>query len=124
MKAKLIHFLIAESPRQKKGAGETVKMPSAKSAPHYFETSVPKQSVISREKISVGGTNGTLFLKMYHPDTVIAEARFDLDNLFSHKTIEFKEEVAKKLKEILKKKNGKDIEQSGEEKSGYTLSDF
>ena len=124
MKAKLIHFLIAESPRQKKGAGETVKMPSAKSAPRYFETSVPKQSVISREKISVGGLTGTLFLKMYHPDMILAEARFDLENLFSHKTIEFKEEVAKKLKEILKKKNGKDIEQSGEEYSVYAVSDY
>src|SRR3990167_7908082 len=75
MKAKLIHFLIAESPRQKKGAGETVKMPSAKSAPHYFETSVPKQSVISREKISVGGLTGTLFLKIKTEKTLSSRAK-------------------------------------------------
>ncbi len=124
MKTKLIHFLMAESPRQKKGAGEAVKTPLTKNAPHYFEASVPRQSEISREKISVGGLTGTLFLKMYHPDMILAEARFDLENLFSHKTIEFKEKVAGKLREILKKKNPKYAERFSEEYSIYVVSEY
>ncbi|MEK7566851.1 MAG: hypothetical protein AAB527_01835 [Patescibacteria group bacterium] len=124
MNYKLICFLLAEAPRPKRGAGEEVKAPSAKHAPHYFEASVPRQSIISQEKISVGKNDGTLFLKMYRPDIMLAEARFELDNLFSHKTIEFKEEVAAKLYEILKKKNGKDIERFSEEYSVYAVSGY
>ena len=65
-----------------------------------------------------------MFFKMYQPDIMLAEARFELEDLFSHKTIEFKEEVSKKLREILKKKNGKDIEHSSEEYSVYAVSGY
>ncbi|KKU52690.1 MAG: hypothetical protein UX72_C0003G0071 [Parcubacteria group bacterium GW2011_GWA2_47_10] len=124
MKAKLVSFVISESTRTKKGRIEAVQAPAVKSAPHYFEKTVPQQFIISQEGITVSGHEGTSMLKTYQPDILLVEATFDVSDIFSDDLITFKEEVMNVCREMLKKKGGKDVEEFSEEYSIYAVSNY
>jgi len=123
MRAKLISFVIAETTRAKKGK-EAVQSPAAKSAPHYFEATVPQQFIVSQDKAMLREKEGTLSLKTYQPDILIAEASFDLPDIFAEDVIELKEEAIALCRETLKKRGGKDVEEFSEEYSVYAVSDY
>lgn len=123
MKAKLISFVIAGATRPKK-AKEAVQSPAVKSAPHYFEATVPRQFIISQNKFALRGREGVITLKTYQPDTLLAEARFELDDIFADETFDIKEEAIAQCREILKKNGAKDVERYSEEYSLYVVADY
>jgi len=123
MKAKLISFVIAETTRAKKGK-EAVQSPTVKSAPHYFEATVPQQFIVSQETVTLREKEGQLSLKTYPPDVLIAEASFDLPDIFAEDVLELKEEAITLCRETLKKKGGKDVEEFSEEYSVYVASGY
>src|SRR3989338_9303488 len=110
MKAKLISFVIAETTRAKKGK-EAVQSPTVKSAPHYFEATVPQQFIVSQETVTLREKEGQLSLKTYPPDVLIAEASFDLPDIFAEDVLELKEEAITLCRETLKKKGAKNVEE-------------
>ncbi|MBI2637538.1 MAG: hypothetical protein HYW88_01430, partial [Candidatus Sungbacteria bacterium] len=124
MKAKLVSFVISETTRAKKGRVEAVQTLTMKSAPHYFEKTVPQQFIISQEPLTISAHEGTFLLKTYHPDIILAEAVFDVSDIFSDDLIMFKEEVMSVCREVLKKKGGKDVEEFSEEYSIYAVSNY
>lgn len=123
MQSKLISFVICETTRVKKGK-EAAQIQPVKSAPHYFEATVPRQFIVSQDKIMARGLEGALILKNYPPDMLLAEARFDLPDIFKPEVSDFKEEVIAQCREILKKKGGKDVEVFSEEYSVFAVSDY
>ena len=123
MKAKLISFVIAGATRPKKAKG-AVQSPVVKSAPHYFEATVPQQFIISQNKLTVRGREGAIALKTYPPDALLAEARFELDDIFSDEVFDIKEEAIAACHELLKKSGAKDVEHYSEEYSLYVVADY
>ncbi len=123
MKAKLISFVIAGVTRAKK-AKEAVQSPIVKSAPHYFEATVPQQFIISQNKLTVRGREGAITLKTYQPDALLAEARFELDDIFADEVFDIKEEAIAACHEILKKNGVKNVERYSEEYSLYVVADY
>lgn len=123
MKAKLISFVISGATRAKK-AKEAVQSPIVKSAPHYFEATVPQQFIISQNKFMIRNREGAITLKTYQPDTLLAEVRFELDDIFSDEVFDLKEEAIAQCHEILKKSGAKDIERYSEEYSLYVIADY
>lgn len=124
MKAKLISFVICESPKVKKTKTEAVQVPETKSAPHYFEATVPRQFIISQDKLVIKDFEGTLALKTYPPDILLAEASFEVKDIFEDAVFELREGAIAKCHEFLKKKGGKDVEQFSEEYSVFAVSDY
>ena len=51
---KITAFIIAEAARAKKGK-EAPAVPLVKSAPHYFEKSVPNQFLLKQETVKIDG---------------------------------------------------------------------
>ncbi|MDP3784575.1 MAG: hypothetical protein Q8R12_00635, partial [bacterium] len=124
MKAKLICFVVAETPKPKKGKQEVLLTQPLKSAPHYFEATVPRQFLISQDKLTVRGLEGTEDLKSYQPTFLLAEATFDMENIFFDDMIPFKEDVITQCRELLKKKGVKAVEEFSEEYSVFAVSEY
>ncbi|MBI2637937.1 MAG: hypothetical protein HYW88_03480 [Candidatus Sungbacteria bacterium] len=133
MKAKLISFVIAgplrrssseASATRAKKTKEAVQSPVVKSAPHYFEATVPQQFIISQNKLTLQGHEGAITLKTYQPDTLLAEARFELDDIFADEVFDIKEDAINQCRELLKKSGAKDVEHYSEEYSLYVVADY
>ena len=124
MASTLISFVICETTKPKKGKAETPPQTTPKSAPHYFEASVPSQFLVSQDKLTLLGREGTLTLKNYEPDILVAEVRFDVKDIFADDVFELKEQALQKCHETLKKKGGKNVEQFSEEYSVYAVSGY
>lgn len=123
MKTKLITFVIAQTPKVPRGKTEAVATP-LKRAPHYYEKTVPPQLIVSQKEISAGTKTGMLALKMYHPDTLLAEAHFELDDPFADGILDFKERVIALCHNELASAGAKDIEDFSEEYSVFAASDY
>lgn len=123
MKTKLISFVIGQVPKPKRGK-EFSKADTPKSAPHYFEATVPNQFILGQERVSIRDREGTIFLKTYQPDFILAEIEFDLPDVFFEETLVLKEEAITHCREVLKKKGCRDIEELSEEYSVYAVSDY
>lgn len=123
MRAKLISFVIAGAARPKK-AKEAVQSPIVKSAPHYFEAMVPQQFIINQNKLVIRGREGIITLKTYQPDALLAEARFELDDIFADEVFDIKEEAIASCHELLKKSGAKDEDRYSEEYSLYVVADY
>ncbi|HEY4523709.1 MAG TPA: hypothetical protein VJK04_02445 [Candidatus Paceibacterota bacterium] len=124
MKAALISFIVCETAKPKKGKVEATPQFVQKSAPHYYEASVPSQFLISQEKLTLFNREGTLILKAYEPDILIAEVRFDVVDIFADDIFELKEEALSRCRDFLKKKGGKNVERFSEEYSVFSVSDY
>ena len=81
MKNKLICFLVGEAPHDKKG--EALQAPTIKSVPHYFQTTVPQQFLISQEKLVVESRKilkkDKGDLTFLTPDERLKKRAFDID---------------------------------------------
>ena len=124
MKAKLISFVIAQAPGFGKRGIKEVQTQTIESAPHYFEASVPRQFLVSEEKIIIGNREGTLALKMYKPDILLAEARFEFPDILSDNALEFKDLVIDECYALLNKKGAKNVENLSEEYSVGLISNY
>ncbi|MEK7520997.1 MAG: hypothetical protein AAB560_02890 [Patescibacteria group bacterium] len=122
MKARLISFVISEAVKGQRGKIEAAEQAApAQSAPHYFETTVPRQFILSQEKISFRDRAGESTLKIYHPDVLLAETSFDLDDIFSGEIFALKDDAVAYCREVLKKNGGKDVEEFSEEYSVFVV---
>lgn len=124
MKSKLISFVVAQAPGFGKRGIKEVQTAPIESAPHYFEASVPRQFLVSREKVNIREREGEIFLKLYKPDILLAEARFDFPDVFSDDVLHFKDEVIDACYALLKKKGAKDVENFSEEYSVAVVSQY
>lgn len=123
MKGTLISFVICEA-EVGRGRKEAVQVPAGKSAPHYFEKSVPQQFILGQEKTTVMGRSGMLFFKVYMPNFLLVEARFEVTDIFSDEIVGLKEGVIAQCAEYLKKYGGKDVEEFSEEYTTYVVTEY
>ncbi|MBI4991836.1 MAG: hypothetical protein HZB99_01325 [Candidatus Harrisonbacteria bacterium] len=122
MAHKITSFIIVEANRVKRGK-ELPPGPPAKSAPHYFEKSVPAQHILGQEKIKVDGVEIVLAAKTYHPDAILVEGTFEVENIFENDgLIELKDKVHEACYEFAKKNGGKD--EPAEEYAVYQISGY
>lgn len=101
-----------------------MQFPTIKSVPHYFQTAAPQQFFISQEKLMIENYEGVMTLKAYHPHILLAEASFDIDNIFSEEMILFKDVVLDRCRDFLKEKGVKNVEEFSEEYSVFVVSDY
>lgn len=120
MKAKIVSFVLSETPRAKRGSAQEVK--TAQSAPQYVETAVPKQSLIKEEKLEVSGKEVVFLVKSYKPDVLLVEASAEVDDIFSPAAFDLRSDLIDKCHEIIKKQGGKD--EFTEEYSIAAVSDY
>jgi hypothetical protein len=120
MAHKITSFIIVEAARVKKGK----EAPAApvKSAPHYFEKSVPSQYILGEEKRMVGNVEVTLEAKSYHPDAILVEGSFEVADVFAEGILEVKDKLHDICYEIAKKNGGR--LEPAEEYTVYQISDY
>ena len=118
---KITTFIIVEANRVKKGK-EAPNVPLTKSAPHYFEKSVPTQFLIGQETKKLGDTEVSFVIKTYHPDGVLVEGTFEVSDVFSSGILELKDQVHDLCYELAKKNGAKD--EPAEEYTVYQISGY
>ena len=121
MTHKITSFVIAETSRTYRGK-EAPSAPPVKSAPHYFEKSVPSQFIIGQEMVEVNGKPVEFMVKTYHPDTVLVESSLDVENIFDDNIFELKEKLLDACTELAKKRGAKD--EPLEEYTAYQISGY
>lgn len=117
---KITTFIIVEANRVKKG--KEAAAPLSKSAPHYFENSVPSQFLLGQETRKIGDTDVSFVIKSYHPDAVLIEGTFEVADVFSDGILELKDQVHDICYELAKKNGGRD--EPAEEYAIYQISDY
>lgn len=122
MAHRITTFIIAEASRTKKGKEAPAPQSGVKSAPHYFEKSVPSQLVLGQEKIKVSGQEIELIVKAYHPDAILIEGSFEVENVFNDQILELKDGIHNASYELAKKYGAKD--EPAEEYTVYQISGY
>lgn len=118
---KITAFIIAEAVRPKKGKELPAEAP-AKSAPHYFEKSVPAQFLLGEEKKNIDAKEVLLVVKSYHPDAILVEGSIEIEDIFSDGILELKDKLHNTCYELAKKNGGK--EEPAEEYTVYQISGY
>lgn len=121
MTHKITSFIIAEANKVKRGR-ELPVTPPAKSAPHYFEQSVPAQFILGQEKIEINGKTVELAVKSYHPDAILVEGALEVEDVFGDGVLELKDKLHNACYEISKKYGAK--EDPAEEYTVYQISGY
>lgn len=124
MNGLLIAFVMAEKGVREAKGKEMVQIQQLKSAPHYFEASVPRQYLVREEKLVIAGREGELRLKIYKPNILLIEARFEIPDIFSSEVDKFKEDVLSVCYEYLKKEGAKNVDNFSEEYSVAAVSGY
>ena len=119
--SKITTFIIVGANKVKKGK-EAPIAPLSKSAPHYFEKSVPTQFLIGQETRKIGDTDVFFVIKTYHPDAVLIEGNFEVSDVFSEGILELKDRVHDICYELAKKNGGRN--EPAEEYAVYQISDY
>ncbi len=118
---KITAFIVSEAARAKKGK-EAPSTPLVKSAPHYFEKSVPAQFVIGSEKFTLDNQAIELTAKSYPPDAVLVEGSIEVSDVFAAGTLELKDTLLRACYEFAKKNGAKD--EPAEEYTVYQISGY
>ncbi len=118
---KITTFIIVEAARTKKGK-EAPLTPLVKSAPNYFEKSVPSQFILGKEKRKIDGLEIELIAKSYPPEVVLIEGSFEVENIFADGILELKDKLHDICYEFAKKHGGK--EDPAEEYAIYQVSGY
>ena len=118
---KITSFLIAEAARTRKGK-EAPPAPSVKSAPHYFEKSVPSQNIIGTQKVKIEDKEVELIVKTYYPDAILVEGSLEVENIFSEEILDLKERLLEECYQLAKKKGAK--AEPSEEYTIYQVSGY
>jgi len=121
MAHKITAFIIAEAGRAKRGK-EAPAAPPTKSAPHYFEKSVPSQFIIGSEKIVLDGKKVELTVKSYHPDAILVEGSLEVEDVFDSGILELKDKLHDICYEFSKKNGAR--EEPAEEYTVYQISGY
>src|SRR3989344_4772651 len=118
---RLTVFVISEAIRPKRGK-ELPSQPPVKSAPHYFEKSVPAQFLISEHSLQINNKKVSLEIKSYHPDAILVVATMEIDDIFSSGALELKDKLLDVCYEYAKKNGAK--EEPSEEYTIYQISGY
>ncbi|MDD5430791.1 MAG: hypothetical protein PHP03_01035 [Candidatus Pacebacteria bacterium] len=117
---KIISFVLAESSKPKKGEALTIS--AIKSAPHYFEASVPVQSILKETKDELNGKEVDVKIKFYQPDVLLVEAEIDIEDVFANGTLDIKAKLLDICYKYVKKNGGN--EELSEEYAIYVVSKY
>ena len=118
--SKITTFIIVEANQVRKGREATA--PLSKSAPHYFEKSVPTQFLIGQESRKIGDVDVLFSIKTYHPDAVLIEGAFEVGDVFADGILELKDMVHAACYDLAKKNGARN--EPAEEYSVYQISDY
>ncbi|MDE2001563.1 MAG: hypothetical protein KGI60_03300 [Patescibacteria group bacterium] len=118
---KITTFVVAESGRGRKGK-EASSVPPVKSAPHYFEKSVPTQYLLKQETLKLDDLEVKVSVKSYHPDAILVEGSFDVQTIFAENILDLKDRLIDACYEIVKKNGGK--EETAEEYTVYQITGY
>lgn len=83
-------------------AKQVEQMEVLRSAPHYFGL-VPPQKILGTEEKKIQGKKAEFTIKTYVPDIVIAETKFEFENIFDEANLDFKNALIVACREILSK---------------------
>lgn len=119
--SKITSFIIVESSRAKRGKEAALPAP-VKSAPHYFEKTVPSQFILNQDKAKIGDTEVDIIVKTYPPDIVVVESTVEVPDIFSEDVLELKDKLLNLCFEVAKKNGGKD--ELSEEYTVYQISGY
>ncbi|HBM45945.1 MAG: hypothetical protein UT05_C0001G0078 [Parcubacteria group bacterium GW2011_GWF2_38_76] len=119
---KITSFVIAEAAKIKKTGKEAPPPILPKSAPSYFDKSVPAQYIIGKEKIKIGKKNIELFIKTYQPDAIVIEATTEVEDVFAENILELKAGMLKACHQSATKNGAK--EEPSEEYTVYQVSGY
>jgi len=121
MSHKVNSFIIAEAKREKKG--REIPPLVARSAPHYFEKSVPSQFILNQQKTEIDGVVIDISIKTYHPDAIIVSGTFEVANIFKQNNlIELKNKLHEFCYDLARKYGAK--EELSEEYTIYQVSGY
>src|SRR3989344_5710536 len=118
---KITAFIIAEAMRAKKGK-EAPPISPIKSAPPYFEKSVPIRFLLGKEKVTVGRKIIELSAKTYRSDAILVEGSLEVENVFADEILELKDKLHDACYELAKKNGAKD--EPVEEYTIYQISGY
>ncbi len=118
---KITSFVIAEAVVAKRGKEAPPTLP-VRSAPHYFEQSVPAQSIVGQKKAKLGTLDVELLAKAYSPDVVVVEGSIEVPDMFGSDILELKEQLLQMCYKFAGKFGGK--EEPSEEYTVYQISAY
>lgn len=118
---KITSFIIAEASRAKRGK-EAPTAPPIKSAPHYFEQTVPSQFILGQKKVMIGDVEVELIAKTYHPDAILVEGTMEVSDVFADNILELKDKLQKACYELAAENGAKD--QPSEEYTIYQIFNY
>jgi len=121
MKHRIIAFIVTPTNKSKKSK-EISPILSAKSAPHYFEKTVPTQFILSEKEVSIEELPVKLVTKIYYPDFLLIEAIAEVEDIFAENVLEIKDKLHGLCYEAAKKNGGK--AEIAEEYSIYQIYDY
>ena len=101
---KLITFVIAESPRLKKG--EALEQKPLQSAPQYYDSVIPKQFASTEEKKEVLGKPVKFLIRTYPTENFLVEASVEVEDVFSVETFQLREAMIDACQKISQKRGG------------------
>lgn len=104
MKHQLTTLLLGEVSRSFRG--ELFQMRALKSAPHYFEASVPHQVTLGQEKAMIDGHEILLELRGFPPDILVIQATIEVPTVFDGEIIALEGKIFDHCYKILKKRGG------------------
>lgn len=119
---KITTFIIAEAGKAKRGK-EAPALPPTKSAPHYFEKTVPGQMILKQEQANIDGLAVDFLAKIYYPDAVLIEGSFEVENIFSGDILFLKDKIQAACFKFAKK-NGAKEDGLFEEYAVYQISGY
>ncbi|MDO8492048.1 MAG: hypothetical protein Q7S34_00185 [bacterium] len=102
---KLIVFTLGQAKRQPKG--EIIETKPLRSAPHYFEATIPRQFIVNSEKQTIKDREVEFQIKTYPPDILIVEAGVDIDHIFFEDVLDLKDAIMEACDLVLEKAGGK-----------------
>ncbi|MEK7630310.1 MAG: hypothetical protein AAB432_02945 [Patescibacteria group bacterium] len=93
-----------------------------KSAPHYFEKTVPHQVMLKEEAVKVGGEKITFLLKGYPPEILLIQTSIPVTNIFHTDIFSLEEKVLEQAYKIFDRMGGK--REFSEIYSVFTVSNY
>ena len=104
MKYQLTTLVLGEVGKEMRGSIFQTK--TLRSAPHYFEASVPHQVVVDEHTVTLKGKSVTFSIKGYPPDILLIQTTTQVTNIFSEDTFAIEEEILKRSDTILAEHGG------------------
>lgn len=86
--------------------GSVFQTKALRSAPHYFEASVPHQVAIDEHRATIEGREVVFSLKGYPPDIILIETTTDVEDIFDEGMFTLEEKIFEKCDAMLKEHGG------------------